>query len=278
MSTPPRVRTISRRRAITVLASLPPALFGAACLGTEERPATILVDGTPLPPRDPLAGPPIAATEPNLAPVPFTPTPPVSSLDPADLTGFVFPLDGACLPSRDEVMPNAPRSYRNGTHEGVDFYHGDVCTEIVRGLPVRAMYEGVVTRAMHAYQDITSDVVAALTARTQDQGYRDPEALDIFLGRQVWIDHGNGVTTRYCHLDGIDPAVDVGVFVRQGDALGGVGESGTPESITAPGQEVHLHTELRINESFLGAGLPAGEVRALYTHLFTSSDPAPVAG
>ena len=278
MPTPPHRPTITRRRALALLASAPPALLAAACLGAEDRTVTILVDGTPLPPRDSAAGPPIAATESPLAPVPFTPTPPVSSLDPGDLTGFEFPLADACLPSRDEVMPNAARVYRNGIHEGVDFYHGDVCTDIRRGLPVRAMYEGVVTRAMHTYRDITSDVVAALTARTRAQGFSDPEATDIFLGRQVWIDHGNGVITRYCHLDSIDPAVDVGVFLRQGDVLGGVGESGTPESITAPGHELHLHAEVRVGDSFLGADLPAAEVRSLYMRLFTPSEETPAPG
>ena len=251
---------------------MPPALLGAACLGGDDQPATILVDGTPLPPRDPEAGSPSTTAPlagPTLAPVPFTPTPPVSSLDPDDLTGFVVPHDGACLPSRDEVMPNAPRVYRNGTHEGVDFYHGDVCTEIGRGLPVRAMYEGVVTRAMHDYRDITPHTVGTLAARTEAQGFSDPEALDVYRGRQVWIDHGNGVVTRYCHLDGIEPSVDIGVYVRRGDAIGGVGDSGTPESITDPGLELHLHAEVRIGDSFLGAGLPAAEVRALYDHLFS---------
>jgi murein DD-endopeptidase MepM/ murein hydrolase activator NlpD len=231
-----------------------------------------------LPPR--AAGPETATptAEPTLTTVPFTPTPPISDLDPNDPTGFVFPHEGACLPSRDEVMPNAPRVYRNGFHEGVDFYHGDVCTEIFRGLPVRAMYDGVVVRAMHDYLDITSDVVATLTARTQEQGFTDPEALDIYRGRQVWIDHGNGVVTRYCHLDSIEESIAVGVAVRQGDAIGGVGDSGTPESITDPGLELHLHAEIRIGESFLGDGLDPVTVRALYEHLFTPAPDVPQTG
>ncbi|MDA0352394.1 MAG: M23 family peptidase [Chloroflexi bacterium] len=261
--------TISRRQALTLLASTPLALVASACLGSDDTPATLVVNGTVVtgPSADGAtaeAGAPTTATA-----VPFTPTPPISDLIPDVLTGFAYPIADACLPSRDEVMPNAPRTYRNGFHEGVDFYNGDVCTEISRDLPVLAMYDGVVVRALHDYVDITPDVVATLTARTADQGFTDPEALDIYRGRQVWIDHGNGIVSRYCHLESIDLAVAVGVAVRQGDLLGGVGDSGTPESITDPGVELHLHAEVRIGESFLGDGLDPVTVRALYEQLFT---------
>lgn len=261
-------RRISRRRALTLLASAPIALAGAACLGSDDAPVTVLVDGTPLGSATPdieMAG----GADPTVDAVPFTPTPPISTLDPAALTGFIYPLEGACLPSRDQVMPNAPRAYRNGFHEGVDFYNGDVCTEISRGLPIVAMYEGVVVRAMHDYEDITEFHVATLSARTEAQGFTDPEALDIYRGRQVWIDHGNGVVTRYCHLDSIESSIAVGVYVRAGDIIGGVGDSGTPESITDPGLELHLHAEVRVGESFLGAGLDPVTVRALYQQLFS---------
>ena len=272
--TSPVSRRLSRRRALALVGSTPLALLGSACLGSDDLPATILVEGTPLPPRSGTPGAQAAGLEPTLVPVPFNPAPPISDLDPGDPTGFVFPHEGACLPSRDEVMPNAPRVYRNGFHEGVDFYHGDVCTEIVRGLPVRAMFDGVIVRAMHDYRDISPQVVAVLTARMEAQGFTDPEALDIYRGRQIWIDHGNGVVTRYCHLDSIDPAAAVGVFVRRDDAIGGVGDSGTPESITDPGLALHLHAEVRIDESFLGAGLPPSEVRALYGRLFAPTTEA----
>jgi len=267
-----RRRTLSRRRALTLLATAPPALLLAACLGSEDQPATILVDGTPLPPRPTDRGLASPAAGPTLAPVPFTPAPPISTLDPDHLTGFAYPIEGACLPSRDAVMPNAPRAHRNAVHEGVDFYHGDVCTEIVRGLPLLAMYDGVVVRATHDYRDISLQVVAVLESRTEANGFADPEALDIYRGRQIWIDHGNGVTSRYAHLDSIDPAVDVGVSLRRGDVIGGVGNSGTPESITNPDQELHLHAEVRAGDSFLGADQSPAEVRALYERLFTPDD------
>jgi hypothetical protein len=48
-----------------------------------------------------------------------------------------------------------------------------------------------------------------------------------------------------------------------------VGESGTPEAVTNPGVEIHLHWEVRVGDSFLGADLPSNEVRALYEGLFS---------
>ena len=54
-----------------------------------------------------------------------TPIPPTATPTPPDLTvfrNFIYPIKGACLPSSDDLMPNAPREYRGGIHEGVDFY------------------------------------------------------------------------------------------------------------------------------------------------------------
>ena len=49
---------------------------------------------------------------------------------------------GRCLPKSDDLMPNAPRDYRGGIHEGVDFYGIDNCTTIVKGTAVMAAKDG----------------------------------------------------------------------------------------------------------------------------------------
>jgi murein DD-endopeptidase MepM/ murein hydrolase activator NlpD len=116
---------------------------------------------------------------------------------------------------------------------------------------------------------MTLDELNAIFARTQAQGYTDAAALDKFRGRQVWIDHGNGIVTRYAHLAGIPDNFVAGARVRAGDVVGFVGDSGTPEAVTDPGLEIHLHWEIRVDDSFLGANLPAAEVRALYERLFS---------
>jgi murein DD-endopeptidase MepM/ murein hydrolase activator NlpD len=57
-------------------------------------------------------------------------------------------------------------------------------------------------------------------------------------GRVVYIDHGNGMSTRYGHLSRIDVAE--GQTIKRGDQVGLVGSSGRS---TGP----HLHYEVRVN-------------------------------
>jgi murein DD-endopeptidase MepM/ murein hydrolase activator NlpD len=187
------------------------------------------------------------------------PTQPAAS----PLSGFVYPIAGGCLPSGDQLMPNAPREYRNGIHEGVDFYNVDNCTEIGLGTPVVAAKTGTVIRADFDYVDLTAERYAEIS-----QDLTSAESLDEFRGRQIWIDRGDGIVTRYCHLSGIAEGIVEGTVVNTGDVIAYVGESGTPESINNPGSQYHLHFEVRVGDSFLGAGLPPQEVRALYLELF----------
>lgn len=57
-------------------------------------------------------------------------------------------------------------------------------------------------------------------------------------GNGIYVDHGNGISTRYGHLSRID--VVEGQIVRRGDHLGLVGSTGRS---TGP----HLHYEVRVN-------------------------------
>lgn len=180
------------------------------------------------------------------------------------LHGFVFPIAGACLPKGDQLMPNAPRPYRNGTHEGIDFYGSDGCAAVGKGTPVLAAKAGRVVRADLAFREMTKAELDAYLANPNTE-----EALDKFRGRQVWVDHGGGIVTRYAHLDGIAPGVVQGTQVSGGQVIGYVGESGTPEAVTNPGGEYHLHFEVRVGDSYLGRGQPAAEVRRLYETLFS---------
>ena len=275
-------RTLSRR---ALLGALPGGALLLACTwfqrNADEPPAVIVVTPTPEPTATPTEGaatpatpaanrqpPPAPSRTPTTPTAPATPTPYPSNLDPEDLRGFLVPIEGGCLPASDALMPNAPRAYRNGFHEGVDWYDRLACARVFEGTPVLAMERGVVIRADHDYADITIEQIREFARRTAEQGYTDEPTLDVYRGRQIWIDHGSGVVTRYAHLGSIAEDVVKGARIRQGQLIGGVGESGTPESITAPGTELHLHAEVRIGDSFLGDGLPPEEVRALYVRLF----------
>jgi murein DD-endopeptidase MepM/ murein hydrolase activator NlpD len=111
--------------------------------------------------------------------------------------------------------PFGGSSYEN--HEGQDI-------EALMGTPVVAAASGTVTIA------------------GCQNGY----------GNVVYIDHGNGLSTRYGHLSRID--VVVGQTLKRGDHLGLVGSTGRS---TGP----HLHYEVRINNDPVNprAYLPGAE-------------------
>ena len=179
------------------------------------------------------------------------------------LAGFIFPISGGCLPTGDQLMPNAPREYRLGIHEGVDLYNVDNCTAIGLGTPVMAAKAGRIIRIDTTYVDLTVDSLDALLANPTTA-----DSLDAFRGRQVWIDHGGGIVTRYCHLSDVETGLQAGQSVTAGQTIAFVGESGTPESVSAPGNEYHLHFELRVGSSYLGADEDPATLRTRYLDLF----------
>ncbi len=181
---------------------------------------------------------------------------------------LTMPIAGACITNNDEQMPNAPREYRHGVHEGVDFFTGFACVDVPNGLPVMAPADGKVVRADQGYKELTQRQLDDMLALTQEQGYTDPGTLDRYRGRQVWIDHGDGIVTRYAHLGGIPPEIQVGTLVTKGQVVAFVGDSGSPEALEAPGYNNHLHFEVRIGNGFLGEGSTPDEVRSLYKSVF----------
>jgi murein DD-endopeptidase MepM/ murein hydrolase activator NlpD len=88
-------------------------------------------------------------------------------------------------------------------------------------------------------------------------------------GRQVWLDHGDGIVTRYAHLLAVDEAVRVDQAVEGGQVIGYVGNSGTPEGVTDPNIENHLHFEIRVDGSYLGEGLSIADTRYLWGRAFS---------
>jgi murein DD-endopeptidase MepM/ murein hydrolase activator NlpD len=193
-----------------------------------------------------------------------TPGPTTTSTD--NLLGMhlIMPLAGACLTPVDEQMPNSLREYRSGIHEGVDFFTSYACIDVPKDAPALAVADGTIIRADHDYRELTLQQIAALESESAALGYTSEGTLDKFRGRQVWIDHGNGIVTRYAHLDGIPPDTVVGKRAKQGDTIGYVGDSGTPGSASNPDFEIHLHFEIRVGDSYLGAGLNPEETRAVY--------------
>jgi len=214
---------------------------------TERRTETLVPTGT------------VAGTPPASIPTVTLPT----------AAAFTYPISGACLPASDDLMPGARREYRQGKHEGIDFYDSDNCAFIGLDTEVLAAAAGTIIRADLAYEDLTAQELAELEARVERGEGNDPAVQDAFRGRQVWIDHGDGLVTRYAHLNGIVEGVAVGQQVERGTLIAYVGESGSPESVRDQGTQVHLHFEIRNGETYLGWGLVPDQVRLQYEEAFS---------
>ncbi|MCI0395317.1 MAG: peptidoglycan DD-metalloendopeptidase family protein [Chloroflexi bacterium] len=179
----------------------------------------------------------------------------------AGLHGLIPPVAGAAVTGRDNQMPGAPRHYRLGIHEGVDFYWGP-------GTPVRVVADGVVVRADVDYATPADIIFDYWRSQTQQLGYTSPEAQDFYRGRQVWIAHPNGLVSHYAHLGAIDPAIVEGVAVVQGQTIGAVGNSGSILSVNSETADAHLHFELWLGQYYLGQFLRPVELREWLEGIF----------
>jgi len=164
------------------------------------------------------------------------------------LTGFALPV-GYELPTAPELLPGSPREYRGGFHEGIDF-------PLSQGMPVAAAKAGKIIRIDSDYTEWSVEEQINGEDAGFKLGYTPATILDKLRGRQVWIDHGHGVVTRYAHLSSVE-LFSVGSIVEQGTIIGRVGNSGTKAG-------PHLHIEIRFGESYLGDGLSGEQLlRAL---------------
>lgn len=126
------------------------------------------------------------------------------------------PVDGGRLSS-----PFGLRRFFNGeernAHSGLDF-------AVPQGTPVKAPADGVVT--------IVDDY--------------------FFNGKTIFLDHGQGLVTMYCHLSETD--VLLGQSVKRGQVIGKVGATGRA---TGP----HLHWNVSLNGNRVDPAIFIGEFK-----------------
>jgi murein DD-endopeptidase MepM/ murein hydrolase activator NlpD len=167
---------------------------------------------------------------------------------------FAVPIEGGDIPEDPQLLPGAPRDYRAGIHEGIDF-------PAPAGTPVLAAASGTVARVDTSFLDWTREQQEVALYEALTLGYTPAATLDRIRGRQVWIDHGNGVITRYAHLSAVEP-LSVGDRIEAGTLIGQVGSSGYPQG--GP----HLHFEVRVGDRFYGDGLSGDALVRVVSRLF----------
>jgi len=206
----------------------------------------------------PLAAGPVPA--PHYTPMPAVATTPPDVGERAARTYtrlwgmFALPIEGGEIPTDLELLPGAPRDYRAGIHEGIDF-------PAPNETPVLAAAAGTVVRVDVSFLDWNREQQEIALYEAVTLGYTPAATLDRIRGRQVWIDHGKGVITRYAHLSAVESLV-VGQKIEAGAPIGQVGSSGYPQG--GP----HLHLEVRVGDDFYGDGLSGDELVRAVSRLF----------
>ncbi len=180
------------------------------------------------------------------------------------LEDFQSPIEGATITRRESQLPGAPREYRNGIHEGVDYYNGFVDVPIEMGTEVLAVDEGVIKRADHGYEEMTPERHQEILNEARGADITPEWILDKLRGKQVWIEHEGGIVTRYAHLYSIPENIEEGKEVEAGEHIGGVGNSGTSDGVEGTNGGAHLHFEIWISDDYyLGKDMEPMESREI---------------
>jgi murein DD-endopeptidase MepM/ murein hydrolase activator NlpD len=228
-----------------ILAILSVVLFGAVAVWMSSGSAPLAAGPAPAPRYTPM--PAVATTPPDVGERGARSYVRVWGM-------FALPIEGGDIPQDPELLPGALRDYRGGIHEGIDFPAPD-------GTPVLAAASGTVARVDVSFLDWNREQQEIALYEALTLGYTPAATLDRIRGRQVWIDHGKGVITRYAHLSAVEPLV-VGQKIEAGALIGQVGSSGYPQG--GP----HLHLEVRVGDDFYGDGLSGDELVRAVSRLF----------
>jgi murein DD-endopeptidase MepM/ murein hydrolase activator NlpD len=187
------------------------------------------------------------------------------------LKGLFLPIKNGFLPAKDSGYPNAPRRYRGGRHVGIDFFyqHTDDSYEpvlVTKKTPVYAADNGTIIRCDLNYKPMT-----AKEWKTRSHYYKKHPRTFVmrsFGGRQIWIDHQNGIVTTYNHLSRIDDGLKKGSKIKKGQRIGWVGNSGLYGEALGKDWGAHLHMEIWIDGYYLGYGMKMKDVKKYVKWVF----------
>ena len=188
---------------------------------------------------------------------------------------LLIPCENVSVPKQQLLLPNAPRAYRHGTHRGIDFY-------VNWGTPVRAVADGIITRAEHDYKEMSADFRLDVLGDAKILGRTPSDVFEhLLLGQAVYIDHGFDlvpgyrVVTIYAHMSHINSSITIGSIVRRGEVIGQSGNTGTKDSTLKKKTGAHLHWEMilqnKAGEYYLGQGEKYEVLYTFMENLFTDN-------
>ncbi|OEF99927.1 hypothetical protein BHF71_07410 [Vulcanibacillus modesticaldus] len=190
----------------------------------------------------------------------------------AYLSFLAPPLEGVHISTRDSQLPAAPRAYRNGTHEGIDWYSGFIGVNVDRSTPVFSMADGIVVRADIDYVELTNEERNEMLEIAKSADHTPQYILDKLRGQTVWVQYPNGVMVRYAHLSRVAPGIEVGKSVKKGEILGYVGNSGTSYGVDGNDLGLHLHSDILIYDHLFWEYLDREQIRDVLEKLFPYSN------
>ncbi len=177
------------------------------------------------------------------------------------------PIDGSGTDFPDSQVPGAPRDYRNGIHQGFDWYEWAMGVPINQDTPVRAMADGVVVRADHNWEPPSLLEMDGWTSLSAESGKTPAWIKDRFYGRQVWVQHPGGVLVKFAHLGTLSPGLKVGDRVSAGQVVGLVGNSGTRSEVLGTGGGMHLHADIVIGGQNIWLDFTPDEIRGMMARI-----------
>jgi len=189
-----------------------------------------------------------------------------------DSLKLILPCKNVPVPRRTMRLPNAPRTYRSGTHRGIDFFAN-------WGTPVSAVASGTVVRADHNYKEVPADFRVNMLKASAKVGNTPSDIFNsILLGKAVFLDHGFELVpgfrtiTIYAHLSHIENSIKPGHKINAGELIGKSGNTGMRESTIGSKAGSHLHWELILQkddeEIYLGRNMPNPELYHMLKRIF----------
>jgi murein DD-endopeptidase MepM/ murein hydrolase activator NlpD len=198
------------------------------------------------------------------------------AIDNPDIWAFKIPLkpENISLPVHPGFYPGARRLYRYGIHEGIDFFsEPEKKIKIDSRTPVIAAQDGMISRADKNYRDITVSEHDRILKQCAQENETSPQNADKLRGRQVRILHNGNLVTVYAHLSKIAENIKENMYIRQGEIIGYVGNTGTTDGVYHTGKNLHLHFEIHIDdhsadlEYYLGKYLTIEETMQIYKRI-----------